>query len=194
MLPFIKQGIAAVLSLWQSGGYVAFLQYRLFFRLVADFNAANLAADGFWQFVDKFHHARILVGGGGALHVVLDVFYQRLVCPVFVVFRQHDGGFDNLPADFVWYAGDGAFNHGGMGHQRTLYLKRADAVARRLDDIVLAADKPVIAVLVAPCHVAGVVDAVVPCLVCQFGVAVVLLEQSELKKVLWFAMFCAVSV
>lgn len=66
-----------------------------------------------------------------------------------------------------------------MGHQRTLYLKRADAVARRLDDIVLAADKPVIAVLVAPCHVAGVVDAVVPCLVCQFGVAVVLLEQSE---------------
>ena len=88
-----------------------------------------------------------------------------------------------------------------MGHQRTLYLKRADAVARRLDDIVLAADKPVIAVLVAPCHVAGVVDAVVPCLVCQFGVAVVLLEQPERAAVAGahhdfplFAVFCPAAV
>ena len=63
-----------------------FYNIGYFFDLSSDFNAADLAADGFRQFVDKFHHARILVGGGGALHVVLDVFYQRLVCPVFVSF------------------------------------------------------------------------------------------------------------
>ena len=66
-----------------------------------------------------------------------------------------------------------------MGHQRTLYLKRADAVARRLDDIVLAADKPVIAVLVAPCHVARVVNSVVPDFAREFVVQVVLLEQPQ---------------
>ena len=75
---------------------------------------------------------------------------------------QHDGCLHDLTARLVRHAGDGAFKHVRKLHDHALNLKRADAVARGLDDVIDAADIPVIAVLVAPGGVAGVVQAVVP--------------------------------
>ena len=44
-----------------------------------------------------------------------------------------------------------------MLHQRALDLERTDAVAGALDNIVVSADEPIVAVAVAPCGVAGVI-------------------------------------
>ena len=66
-----------------------------------------------------------------------------------------------------------------MGHQRALDLERSDAVARAFDDVVHASDKPEIAVGVAPSHVAGVIEPVVPHLLGLFLVAVVALEEPQ---------------
>ena len=65
-----------------------------------------------------------------------------------------------------------------MGHQRALHLKRADAVAAALDDVVGAAHKPVVAVLIEVGEVAGEVIVVMPNRVGQLLVAVVAPEQS----------------
>ena len=79
-----------------------------------------------------------------------------------VALREDDRRLDDLAAQLVGHAGDGALEHRRVLHQRALDLERADAVAGALDHVVGAAHEPVVAVLVAPGHVAGVVDAVVP--------------------------------
>ena len=66
-----------------------------------------------------------------------------------------------------------------MRHQRALHLERPDAIARALDHVVRPAYEPEIAVLVAPCHVARVIQAIVPHLAGALRVAVVLLEKTE---------------
>ncbi len=66
-----------------------------------------------------------------------------------------------------------------MGHQRTLHLEGADAVAAGFDYIVDAPFEPIVAVLVAPCHIAGMVDAVVPGLAGFLFVTVVAFEQAN---------------
>ena len=65
-----------------------------------------------------------------------------------------------------------------MHHQHALYLERPYAVAAGLDNVVVAADVPVIAVLVAVRGVAGVVHSVVPRFVSQLLAVVVSAEKS----------------
>ena len=60
-----------------------------------------------------------------------------------------------------------------MLEQLAFDLERPDAVARRLDDVVVSTDVPEVAVLVDPCGVARVVPAVVNRVRRLFGVAVV---------------------
>ena len=66
-----------------------------------------------------------------------------------------------------------------MSHQGALYLERTDTVAARLDNIVDTTFEPVVAVLIAPCHIACVVDAIVPCLAGLLLIAIVTLEQTD---------------
>ena len=66
-----------------------------------------------------------------------------------------------------------------MLHEHALHLERTDPVAAGLDDVVIAADEPVISVLIPPGYIAGVVEAVVPGLFRQFRVTVILLEEAE---------------
>ena len=63
-----------------------------------------------------------------------------------------------------------------MGEECTFYLEGSDTVAAALDYVVGTADKPVVALFVAPRHVAGVVDAVVPGFLGFLGIAVIAFE------------------
>jgi len=113
------------------------------------------------------------------LHVVLQCLDQLVAGPALVFLGQHHGSLDHHASDGVGHARHGTFHHGGMGHQRAFHLERSDAVSRAFDHVVGTSHKPVVAVFVAPSDVAGVVDAVVPHLVCQLLVTVIALEQSD---------------
>ena len=110
------------------------------------------------------------------LDVILDLLFQLLgglgsLC-------EDDRGLDHLSADGVRGGGHAAFEDVGKLHDDVLDLKRTDAVARRLDDVVDAADVVEIAVLVAPRHVSRVIHLVVPSLLRFLLVAIVAEEQT----------------
>ena len=88
-------------------------------------------------------------------HVVLQLLGERR--RALVALGEHDGRLDDLPADRVRRAGDRALDDGRMLEHGGFHLKRPDAVAGALDDVVVAADKPVIPLAVAPRHVARIV-------------------------------------
>ena len=112
------------------------------------------------------------------LHVVLQFFYQFVASLVLPFLVEHHRSLDNHAADVVGNARYGTLYDSRMGHQCALDLERPDAVAAALDYVVDAPFKPVVAVFVAPRHVAGVVNAVVPYLFVLLLVAVVPLEKS----------------
>ena len=66
---------------------------------------------------------------------------------------------DGLALDLVRQADGRGLGHGRVADQRRFDLGRAQAIAGDLDDVVHAADDPVVAVLVALGRVAGQVDA-----------------------------------
>ena len=76
--------------------------------------------------------------------------------------HQADRRLDDLSADGVRRRRDAAFEHVRQLHDDVLDLGRPDPVARRLDDVVGAADVVVVPVLVLPRQVARVVDAAAP--------------------------------
>ena len=87
--------------------------------------------------------------------------------------RQHDRRLDGKAANRVGHTGDGAFTHRCVLKQLAFDLERPDAVAGRLDDVVVSANVPEVTVLVDPCGVAGVIPAVVNRVRRLFRVAVV---------------------
>ena len=81
-----------------------------------DVDPADLAADGFREFIHEFDDTRVFVGSRHALHMVLQ-FLDKIrsgLCPVFR--RQNDGGLDHLSPDFVRDTGNGAFHYGRVCH------------------------------------------------------------------------------
>ncbi len=68
---------------------------------------------------------------------------------------QHDEGLDDLAALFVGFADHTGHTHGGMADQAIFDLARADTVACRTDQIVIAPDKTDIAIRVKFAHIAG---------------------------------------
>ncbi len=72
---------------------------------------------------------------------------------------QRDEGLHDLPRSFVRHTDHGGLGHGGVFDQSAFHLKGADQVARGLDQIVRAADEPVIPVAVAHRQIAGQVPA-----------------------------------
>lgn len=67
---------------------------------------------------------------------------------------------DDLAAQRVGAGDHRAFSHRRMFQQRAFHLERADPVAARGDDVVRAADKPEIPVLVPGRGIAGIIPAV----------------------------------
>ena len=121
-------------------------------QLVAD----DLAADGLGQLVAEFHDARVFVGRGVLLDVVLDFLFQllrRRRCP----WSARCVALTTCPRISIRHGGDAAFEHVGQLHDDAFDLERPDAVAGGLDDVVRAADIPEVAVLIPPGQVAGVV-------------------------------------
>ena len=106
----------------------------------------------------------------------LDEIVTRLVLPFLT---KDDGCLNHHTTDIVGYTGDGTLYHGRMRHQGTLYFERTNTVAGTLDHIVDTTLKPVIAVFIAPGHIACVVETVVPSLMGQLRIAVVFLEQAN---------------
>lgn len=141
--------------------------------------AADLTADGLRKFVHEFDDARVLVGRSDLLHMILQFPDQLLPGPRPVFIPEDDRRFDHLPPDLVGNPRDGTFDDGRMGHQGALHLEGADPVARTLDHVVGTPHEPEISVLVAPCHVARIVHAVVPDLVHHPVVQVILLEKPQ---------------
>ena len=124
---------------------------------MADEFALDLAADRLGQLVHVLHDAGVLVGCRRALDVVLQL--ARELVGGRVALGQDDGRLDHVAADAlgVGCGGDGALDDRGMRDQRALDLEGADAVARALDHVVVAAHEAVVAVAVAPGHVVQVV-------------------------------------
>ena len=77
------------------------------------------------------------------------------------------------------HTGDGAFYDCRVCHQGTFHFERADTVTGAFYHIVSTANKPQIAVFIAPSNVAGIIHAVVPGFVSQFGIPVIFFEQSD---------------
>ena len=127
---------------------------------LAQCHPADLAAGGFGQGVGKVDETGIFVGGGGALHMVLQLLFQGVAGNIAAL--EHDGGLHHLAPDGVRHPGDGGFQHRFMLQQGAFHLKGPDPVARGLDQIVLAAHIPEVTRRVHGGHVAGVVEAVVP--------------------------------
>ena len=111
--------------------------------------------------------------------MVLQLPDERLPGLPAVGLGEHDRRLDDLAADLVGNARNGALHHRRVGHQGALHLERTDAVARTLDHVVGTPHEPVVAVLVAPRHVARIIHPVVPRLAGQLIVQVVTLEQTE---------------
>ena len=148
--------------------YDLFLFMRFLFAFVlellhicgADSGSHYLAAVGLGQFLDELDNAGIFIRRCSVLDVVLyllDKLFARLIA-----LCEHDGRLDDLTSVGVRQSGDGALEHRRMLHQRTLDLKRAYAVAGALDNVVVSADEPIVAVAVAPCGVAGMIHAAAP--------------------------------
>ena len=105
------------------------------------------------------------------LDVVLDLLLELLGADRSL--RKNDARLDNLAANRVRSSAYAALENVRKLHDDALDLERSDAVAGGFDDVVLAADIPVEAVLILPCNVAGVVDAVMPSLLGEVLTAVV---------------------
>ena len=108
----------------------------------------------------------------------LQLLHESLAGLFLPVLVQHYGSLYHHSPDFIGHARDGTFHYSRMGDERALHLKRTYAVSARLDDIVDTAYKPVVAVLVAPCHIARMIQAIVPHLLGHLLVTVVVFEES----------------
>ena len=124
------------------------------------FISHDLAADRLGQLRAELHNPGILIRSGVGLDVILDLLLHLF--RTLDAGNQNDAGLDDLAADLVGRGADTAFQDIRQLHDGALDLERPDAVAGGLDDVVGAANIPVVAVLIPPCHIAGVIQTVVP--------------------------------
>ena len=113
------------------------------------------------------------------LDVILQLLDECIAGLVLPFLAEDHRGFHHHATCLVGHAGDGAFHYGRMCHQGTLHLEGTDTIARALDDVVGTTFEPVVAVLVAPSHVAREVVAVVAGFEGDVAVAIVFLEESD---------------
>src|SRR3990170_8836070 len=144
---------------------------------LAQLGAADLAADGLGQVADELDLARVLVGRGHRLDVLLELGGERVRRGV-AGGEDHEG-LDDLAAEGVGLADDGGLGDGGVLDQGGLHLEGADAIGRAVDHVVGAADEPEVAGLVHGGAVAGDVPVAAVALRRRLRVLPVLLEHAD---------------
>ena len=122
--------------------------------------AADLAAGSFGHDINKGDLPGILVRCCMGFDVVLDLFDQRI--GGLGIFGQHDKCLDHLTADRIRCTDNGTFQNIGQLHDDRFDFKRSDTVAAGLDQIIPSADVPEVSILIFPCGISGVIDAVFP--------------------------------
>src|SRR5213595_2115533 len=96
--------------------------------------APDLAGNRLRQIGDELDLARVFVGGGHGLDVLLQVDDEGGARRV--AGRQDDERLDDLAAERIGLADDGRLLHRRVLDERRLYLERADTVGRAVDDVV----------------------------------------------------------
>ena len=125
---------------------------------LAKLRAPDLAARRLRELLDERDRAGVLVRRSDRFDMVLELDRQGL--SRLVSRSDDDECLDDLTAIGIGYADHGALRHGRMLEQGALDLERPDAVCRRENHIVRAADEPQVPLLVADRAVAGDVPAV----------------------------------
>ena len=110
------------------------------------------------------------------LDVVLNLFLELL--GRFCVLGKNNGRLNNLSSYIVGSSGNAALKNIRKLHDNIFDLERSDAVAGRLDNVINTADIPEVTILISPCDITCVINAVVPNLVCFFLISVVAEEYS----------------
>ena len=108
---------------------------------LAEFDAANLAADRLGQVVNKLDLARILVGRRDALDVLLQFERRARRCPECRALSRTNA-FTIAPRSAIGTRDYRRFDHRRMLEQGALDLERPDAIAGRADHVVGASDEP----------------------------------------------------
>src|SRR5271168_5379927 len=100
----------------------------------------DLPADRLGQLVDKLDLARILVGRGDSLAMLLQLGHEmrarRRIRP-----QLHESLHDRAAVG-VWTRNHRRFHYRRMLEQGALHLERADSIASRNDHVVGASDEP----------------------------------------------------
>src|SRR6266568_9101334 len=117
------------------------------------FDAANFATDGLGQCRDELDLARILVGCGDALDVLLEFLHQ--LRGGLIARCQNDKRLDNGATYFVGAGDDGRFGHGVVLEEGALDLERTDAIPGANDHVISPTHKPEIALSVSQTAVPG---------------------------------------
>src|SRR5215469_13115536 len=74
-------------------------------------------------------------------------FFGELIAPLRRFLYDHKG-LDRFSADGIWHADRSSHYDGGMANQHILYLRGADTITATCDDVIGAALKPEIALLI----------------------------------------------
>src|SRR6185503_13087514 len=122
----------------------------------SDFSTKNFTIAGTWKLAREIHDLRRLVCG----QVRAAEREQRIGGDARAVLRDHVRDHERLVAPRA-FRDACAVGHAGMALQHALDLVRRDAIAEALDDVVLAAQEPEIAVGIPPRVIAGEEPAVV---------------------------------
>ena len=94
------------------------------------------------------------------LYMVLQFLGQSFAW--LVTLCQNNGCLYDITTNRVWCSSYSTLYNCRMCNQCTFDFKRPNAIAGALDDIVISADKPEVSVFVAPCGIAGMIEAVMP--------------------------------
>ena len=116
--------------------------------LLTDLGTFDLAAQGLGEFIYIFNDTGVFVGGCYMLYMVLQLLGQLRAGSIALC--QDDGCLYYLSTDGIRCGSDGAFYNCRMLDQSTFNLKGSDPVAGALDDIIVSANEPVVAVGITP--------------------------------------------
>lgn len=137
----------------------------------------RFSTNGFREFGNKLDFARIFIGGDKVFAVGLE--FGNEVGGDVGGGAKNDEGLDDLATEGIGFADNGDIDDSRVFKKSAFDFERADAIAGAFDDVVLATDKPEVAVFVAGGAVAGVVPMTSELAGGFFGVKPVFTEEAE---------------
>src|SRR5574344_266138 len=138
---------------------------------------ADFTADRLRKFFDEFDNTRMFITRCLVFYVVLQLdfkFFRRLESRI-----KNNGCFYKLTAFFIFDAGYRAFENSRMLHEHAFNFEGTDAVAGTLDNVIIAAHKPEIAVFVEVRRIAGVIKTAVERCSCKRHIMIISCKKTE---------------